>query len=208
MSAQLPPSKQILIFGFLTANGQKISKSLGNGVDPFAFSEKYGAEAVRYYLLTEILPFEDSDFSEERLRQKYNADLANGLGNLVARVSTLLEKNNISTALVANEQEAIKILETKSALADYQFNRTLQYIWQEIASCNEELTSKAPWKLKETSEVAEVLKPLAVRILQIALMLQPFMPVTAEKIINQFTQTQIIKSESLFPRLSAETELQ
>jgi len=208
MSAQLPPSKQILIFGFLTANGQKISKSLGNGVDPFAFSEKYGAEAVRYYLLTEILPFEDSDFSEERLRQKYNADLANGLGNLVARVSTLLEKNNISTALVANEQEAIKILETKSALADYQFNRTLQYIWQEIASCNEELTSKAPWKLKETSEVAEVLKPLAVRILQIALMLQPFMPVTAEKIINQFTQTQIIKSEARFPRLSAETELQ
>ncbi|MCF7860377.1 methionine--tRNA ligase [Patescibacteria group bacterium] len=208
MSAKLPPSRQVLIFGFLTANGQKISKSLGNGVDPFMFAEKYGAEALRYYLLTEILPFEDSDFSEERLRQKYNADLANGLGNLVARVSTLLEKNNIATALVTDEKAAINILETESGLADYQFHRALQYIWQEIAACNEELTAKAPWKLSELTDIEAVLKPLATRILQIALVLQPFMPVTAEKIINQFTQTQIIKSESLFPRLGAETELQ
>ncbi|MDD2680898.1 MAG: methionine--tRNA ligase [Patescibacteria group bacterium] len=206
LSAQLPLSKQVLIFGFLTANGQKISKSLGNGVDPYELTDKYGGEALRYYLLTEILPFEDGDFSEERLRIKYNADLANGLGNLVARVSTLLEKNNITTNLVVNDKSSILRLTTESGLNDYQFHRALQYIWQDIAACNEELTIKAPWKLTEVSEIAAVLKPLAARILDIALMLQVFLPLTAEKIIKQFTQTQISKAESLFPRLIAEVE--
>jgi len=206
LSAQLPLSKQILIFGFLTANGKKISKSLGNGVDPYKLTDKYGGEALRYYLLTEILPFEDGDFSEERLQTKYNADLANGLGNLVARVSTLLEKNNIATNLVADNNEALRQLTEESGLKDYQFHRALQYIWQEIAACNEELTSKAPWKLTEISEIEAVLKPLAARILHIALMLQVFMPVTAEKIMAQFTQPQIKKTESLFPRLNIEIE--
>lgn len=206
LSAGLPLSKQVLVFGFLTANGQKISKSLGNGVDPFVFSEKYGAEALRYYLLTEILPFEDSDFSEERLLQKYNADLANGLGNLVARVSNLLEKNQIATNLVANQAEVIKRLIAEASLPNYQFHRALQFIWQEIAACNEELTAKAPWKLTATEEISVVLKPLAERILNIALMLQPFLPLTAVAIIKQFTSPQILKGESLFPRLVAATE--
>ncbi len=206
LSAQLPLSKQVLIFGFLTANGQKISKSLGNGVDPFSFSDSYGAEALRYYLLTEILPFEDSDFSEDRLRQKYNADLANGLGNLVARVSTMLEKNVIATNLTCDNQAAINSLKATSGLEEYQFNRALQYIWQEIAACNEELSAKAPWKLTDLDDIAKVLKPLAQRILQIAVMLQPFLPITADKIIKQFSNSQILKADSLFPRLDVVAE--
>ena len=206
LSVGLPLAKQVLVFGFLTANGQKIGKSLGNSVDPFIFSEKYGAEALRYYLLTEILPFEDSDFSEERLVQKYNADLANGLGNLVARVSTLLEKNQITTNLSVDSKQAVARLQSESGLADYQFNRALQFIWQEIAACNEKLSAAAPWKLKETSAIAAVLEPLAARILQIALMLQPFLPETAEQIIRQFSCPQIIKGEPLFPRLAAMAE--
>jgi methionyl-tRNA synthetase len=201
LSAGLPLSKQVLIFGFLTADGQKISKSLGNSVDPFLFAKNYGAEALRYYLLTEIPPFEDSDFSEERLRQKYNADLANGLGNLVARVSTLLEKNLIVTNLKIDTESAIQRLHLESGLANYQFNRALQFIWQEIAACNEDLTIKAPWKLSDQAEIAAVLKPLAKRILSIAVMLQPFLPLTAEQIIKQFSSSQILKGESLFPRL-------
>lgn len=204
LSAGLPLSKQVLIFGFLTANGQKISKSLGNGVDLFYLLEKYGAEALRYYLLTEILPFEDGDFSEERLRLKYNADLANGLGNLVARVSTLLEKNEIITDLKLDNELAIKQLQAEKNLDSYQFNRTLQFIWQEVAQCNEELSAKTPWKLKEKEAIALILKPLATRIMLIATMLQPFLPVTAEKIIKQFSQKQIVKGEALFPRLIAD----
>ena len=102
LSAGLANSRQVLVFGFLTANGQKISKSLGNTVDPYELADKYGSDALRYYLLAEIPPFEDGDYSEEKFRERYNADLANGLGNLAARVSNLLEKNNIPTGLQVN----------------------------------------------------------------------------------------------------------
>jgi methionyl-tRNA synthetase len=205
MSAGIEPSRQVLIFGFLTANGQKIGKSLGNSIDPFALVEKFGQEALRYYLLAEITPFEDGDFSEDKLIIKYNADLANGLGNLVARVSNLLEKYQIKTNLGINNLEIIEKLKN-SGLDQYQFNRSLQYIWKEIADCNEVLSVQAPWKMTEIVEIEKVLLPLAKRILEIALMLQPFLPLTAEKIINLFTKEQITKSDILFPRLQLETK--
>ena len=206
LSAGLPLTRQVLVFGFLTANGKKISKSDGNGIDPFLFLEKYGDDALRYYLLTEIPPFEDGDFSEKRLRLKFNADLANGLGNLVARVGNLLEKNEIKTDLKVDTAAALSRLQTESGLAEYQFNRALEFIWREISGCNEELTAKAPWKMTEKAEIEAVLKPLAARILEIAVMLQPFLPSTAERVIDLFSKSQVIKGEPLFPRLIAENE--
>jgi methionyl-tRNA synthetase len=86
LSAGLPNSKQVFIHGFITANGQKMSKSLGNVINPFELVEKYGVDAVRYYLLREILPPDDGDFTYEKFEQRYNSDLAGGVGNLVARV--------------------------------------------------------------------------------------------------------------------------
>lgn len=204
MSAKLAPSKQILIFGFLTVDGQKISKSLGNSIDPFVLVDKFGAEALRYYLLSEISAFEDSDFSEDRLILKYNADLANGLGNLVARVSNLLEKNKIKTAFVADRKKALNRLEMESGLEHYQFNKTLQYIWLEVNACNEFLSSQAPWKMNDLNKIKEVLIGLSSRVLEIALMLEPFLPESSEKIIKLFTQEQVTKSEILFPRLNKE----
>ena len=91
LSAGLPPSRQILIHGFITVAGQKISKSLGNGVDPIALTKQYGIDPVRYYLLREIPSNEDGDFSEQKLVERYNGDLANNLGNLVSRVAKLIE---------------------------------------------------------------------------------------------------------------------
>jgi len=205
MSAGLEPSKQVLIFGFLTANGQKISKSLGNGVDPFALVEEFNSEALRYYLLAEIAPFEDGDFSKEKLILKYNADLANGLGNLVSRVSNLLEKHQIKTNLKIDNLGIIGDLKA-SGLEEYQFNKSLQFIWRKIANCNELLTTKAPWKLNDVEEIKKILEPLAKNILEIALMLQPFLPLAAEKIIKLFSQEQITKSDILFPRLQVETK--
>src|SRR6185437_6640424 len=81
----------LLVHEYLTINGQKISKSLGNAIDPNIFIDQYGVDAVRYYCLAKISPFSDGDFSEEKFKEIYTADLANGLGNLVARIAKLCE---------------------------------------------------------------------------------------------------------------------
>lgn len=202
-SAGLPFSKQVLVFGFLSLNGQKISKSSGNTVDPFDLVNRFGTDALRYYLLTEIQMFEDGDFSEKHLAQKYNADLANGLGNLVSRVSNLLEKHSIATNF--DQQKAAERSQEFFATYredNYRFGGLLQKIWQKIADNNEKLTFFAPWKLSDEEEIANILKPVAENILDIAYLLLPFIPESAEKIISQFSQPQIVKGESLFPRLA------
>jgi len=204
MSAGAPSSKQILVFGFLTSGGQKMSKSLGNVINPYELVDKYGTDAVRYYLLAEIAPFEDGDYSEDKFIGRYNSDLANGLGNLVARVSNLLEKNEIATGLSVQLDEA----DIKSAYDNfeesfkaYRFNEALQILWEKIKICDETLSQKAPWKMTDKKEITDVLKPLAQTILNVAYLLEPFLPLTAQKIQTQFTSNQIKKSDSLFPRI-------
>ncbi len=204
MSAGLPASRQVLVFGFLTANGQKISKSLGNSVDPFELVEKYGTDAVRYYLLAEIPPFEDGDYSEAKFKERYNADLANGLGNLAARVSNLLEKNDIATNLSVDLkdkgiEDLAKSLSEK--MKDYRFNEILQDVWAKIKNCDETLSRTAPWKMTDAVEISKILKPLAQDILNLAYILEPFLPSTAQKIQKQFSAVNIKKGEILFPRI-------
>ncbi len=207
MSAGLPASKQILVFGFLTANGQKISKSAGNGVDPYELADKYGADAVRYYLLAEIPPFEDGDYSEEKFRDRYNSDLANGLGNLSARVSNLLEKNAIETALEIDwkNESAKKLLdEFETSFKEYRFNECLQIIWAKIKNCDEILTKNAPWKMSDKAEIEKILKPIAFDILNVAYLLESFIPNSAQAIQTAFQEKQIKKMAPLFPRLQTE----
>jgi len=200
LSAGLPNSLQILIFGFNTNQGQKMSKSLGNVVDPFALVAKFGCDAVRYYFLREIQAFEDSDFSEENLIKLYNADLANGLGNLAARTSNLLEKNEIKLELEINNDEdlAKKFIDQMS---EYSFSEALKTLWDKIKESDEFLSQTTPWKLDDQEEIKTILKPVAQNILNIAYWLEPFLPETARKIKEQFSAKQIIKGESLFPRL-------
>ncbi len=202
LSAGLTPSKQILVFGFLTIDGEKISKSQGKSIDLFDLTNKFGYEALRYYLLSDIPTFEDGDFSEQRLILKYNADLANGLGNLVSRLSNLLEKNKIKTNLRVTNKALID-LANASGLSNYQFNQSLQFIWQKISFCNETLSNKAPWKMESRDEIIKVLIPLAEEVLDIATILQVFLPDSANKIIELFSQEQITKSTSLFPRIDS-----
>jgi methionyl-tRNA synthetase len=205
MSVGLPNSKQVLVFGFLTVNGEKISKSLGNTVDPLELSIKYGSDAVRYYLLAEMSPFEDGDYSEEKFRLRYNADLANGLGNLAARVSNLLEKNEIVTSLQINlETENIKstVDNFRIMMVDYKFNEALQIIWEKIKESDEILSREAPWKMEDKEKISIVLKPLAETILNLAYLLEPFIPGAAQKIQTQFLEPQIKKGSILFPRLT------
>ena len=200
LSAGLPSSKQILIFGFLTANGEKMSKSVGNVIDPFAVVKKYGADATRYYLLSEILPFEDGDFSYEKFEIRYNADLANGLGNLVSRVSNLLEKNEIEIKIRIDSDKKLK-KEFSQKMELYRFDEALKVLWGRLRESDEFLSAKAPWKMEDKDDIKKVLEPVAQSILNVAYYLQPFMPATAEKIIKQFGAKQVKKEEGLFPRI-------
>ncbi|MFH1890572.1 MAG: methionine--tRNA ligase [Candidatus Kuenenbacteria bacterium] len=200
MSAGLPTSKQVLIHGFITSGGQKMSKSLGNVVDPIKYIQKYGTDAVRYYLLSGITPFEDGDFTKEKFEQKYTADLANGLGNLVSRITTLVEKNSLDISLTLGRNKQL-VEDVDKKMAEYKFNEALSILWNKFSECDEEITKKEPWKINDKDELKLMLEPIVQKALNAADLLQPFLPETAEKIIKNLTQDKIKKSEILFPRL-------
>lgn len=211
MSAELPLSKGVLVFGFLTINGQKISKSLGNTINPLELVQKYHSDVVRYYLVKEISTFEDGDFSYEKLEKLYSSDLVNGLGNLVARVSNLIEKSDITiklkkinyqddTPLIEKNKDSF-YLDLDKKMDDYKINEALSLIVSKIKETDEFLSHKAPWKINNKEEKKQVLQIASENILNIALTIYPFMPVTANKIIKQFNAKKIVKEEILFPRL-------
>ncbi|MDD5527791.1 MAG: methionine--tRNA ligase [Patescibacteria group bacterium] len=201
MSAGLPNSKQVLVFGFISINGQKMSKSTGNVINPTELINKYGVDATRYFLLKEIKPFADSDFSFEKMETLYTADLANGLGNLAARVSTLLEKNSLETKLDKPTINSISGFAEK--MNQYAFDEALAVLWAKVTASDVMLTEKKPWKMEDKAEIKKVLEPIAQNILNIAFLLEPFMPTTAQKLQKQFSEPQIKKGKSLFPRLVA-----
>ncbi|MDO8559174.1 MAG: methionine--tRNA ligase [bacterium] len=198
--------KNILVHGFITVAGQKISKSLGNVIDPFELVKKYGTDPVRYFLLREILPTEDGDFTYEKFEQRYNSDLAKGLGNLVARVITMAAKSKIQNPKSKiNSKFKIQINKTKNgckkALSEFKFNETLMAVWELISYCDKYIEEKKPWSFdsaqdKEKSE--EVIGDLLSAIKEIAELLKPFLPETSEKIMEQIKTK---KSQPLFPRL-------
>lgn len=212
MSAGLPPSKQILIHGFITVDGQKMSKSLGNVIAPKALVQKYGTDPVRYYLLREIPSGEDGDFSYEKFEQRYNGDLANGLGNLVARVAKLGEK--ISPTVFPFERVALgvrtEIREAKTnvgvQIQEFRLNEALTTIWQLISSTDEYLSWLRPWEKKDKPEEFQEITGTACHFINsIRELLTPFLPVTAEKIKEQImvndSRIEIKKAGNLFPRL-------
>jgi methionyl-tRNA synthetase len=210
MSAGLPNSKQILIHGFITSEGQKMSKSLGNVVDPFEVVKKYGTDAVRYYLLREISPTKDGDFSTRRFEELYNADLANGLGNLVARVAKLFENNEleISTDLsIFPSLESNRVLQKiEPLLSEFKFNEALEYIWQALKNLDVYLNKEKPWELTKSAAKKKLKKIITgsttiVSLLDIAQALTPFLPETAEKIKKQFKGPKIKSQRPLFPRI-------
>jgi methionyl-tRNA synthetase len=201
MSAGLPNSTQVLIFGFITSGGQKMSKSLGNTVNPFDLVKKYSTDAVRYYLLADLTPYEDSDYTEEKFAARYTADLANGIGNLVSRTANMIEKEGIRLNLKPNSDEEF-IARLDSTMAGFQFDQVMKVLWDKFRSMDEFLTAKAPWKMEDKKEKEAVLIMVAQNILNAAYLLKPFLPATAEKIIAQFSAKGIKKGDGLFPRLA------
>ncbi len=198
MSAGLPNSKQVFIHGFITVNGQKISKSLGNVINPFDLVNKYGTDAVRYYLLAKINPYEDSDFTKEKFEDIFNSDLANGLGNLVSRIAKLCETSGF-------EFESKEIDEfdenISKSLNEFRFDEAIKVIFEKyITALDQKINKEEPWKLQ--GKDLEVFLKDAVRVIRtISSNLSPFLPETAEKIEEQFKGPKIKSGSPLFPRL-------
>ncbi|MFN4212401.1 MAG: methionine--tRNA ligase [Microgenomates group bacterium] len=197
MSAGLPNSKQIIIHGFISVDGQKMSKSLGNVVEPFKLVKKYGTDPLRYYLLREIPPFEDGDYSQRRMKEIYQSELANELGNLVSRLTKLGEEDNLSINDQVTEHWDTEIIEQFNS---FKFNLILENIWKKIKSLNKKIDIFAPWN-KKPEERKNFLVESLKQLNSIAFQLQPFLPETAEKII-QATSGKIKKIKPLFPRIT------
>jgi methionyl-tRNA synthetase len=192
--------KTVYAHDFFTFNGQKISKSLGNVVRPTELVEKFGTDGVRYYFIKYGPISRDVDLTLEKLQEVYNADLANGLGNLVARVAKLCERSQITFSEKKIDFYKSHRGETSRLLDEYKFNEALIYIWNHIRRLDKEIDKTKPWEKKGKS-LEEILKKLVDEIRQINGALKPFLPETAEKIEKQFKGPKIKSEKHLFPRI-------
>ena len=199
LSADLPPTKHIFIHGFIFVDGQKMSKSLGNVIDPLAMVEKYGVDGTRYLLLRHIHPYEDSDVSWAKFDEAFNANLANGLGNLVARVMKLAQDN--LDAPIAIPEPAPFAQEFLDALDRFEFNKAMDYIWGRIQAVDQRINAEEPFKLIKSDPVAgkKLIAELATEVYWIGRYLFPFMPETNELIKSTVAANK--KPDNLFKRL-------
>src|SRR3989338_216744 len=196
MSAGIEVPKQVVVHGFITVEGQKMSKTIGNIIDPLKLLKEFPVEALRYYLMRE-LPFDaDGNFSNKQLAERHNADLANGIGNLTNRILTMIEK--YCAGIVPKVSEAnndlINFLTRQiwpvytENMNRWRFDLALEAAWKFVAHCDQLISDKQPWVLAKAGkekEVANLLYHLAEALRHIAIMIWPVMPETAEKILMQ-----------------------
>jgi len=197
LSLGLPLPRAIFIHGFITIGGEKMSKSLGNVVDPLFLIKKYGADALRYYLLREIPSTKDGDFTYEKFERRYNDDLAKGLGNLTARILSLYQKIGANKPLKPREAEEI-VRETQTnyekAISEFRLNDALASVWRLISWCDKYIDKKKPWETKDSKTLSHLLFLLE----KISQYLFPFLPATSRKISEQLKKGEW---ETLFPKL-------
>lgn len=191
----LPLPQKVFAHGWWTVDGQKMSKSKGNFISPHEITREFGLDALRYFLLREIPFGQDGDFSKEALRRRYNADLANDLGNLISRVIEMVDRF-LDGRLPARpdfekdlypKQWAQKTAEIDAAIKELDFAQALSIIWSVIATLNQYVNEQAPWKLQKTdpSKVEPVLFNLVWSLRIVMSWLEPFMPQTAAKVQSQ-----------------------
>ena len=197
LSAGLPLPRTLLVHGFITSGGKKMSKSLGNVIDPLELMGEYGGDAVRLYLARHVSPFEDGDITVEKFKEAYNADLANGLGNLASRVMTLAEKH--LPAAVRPEPAPFPEAYT-AALANFEFNRATDVIWNLIETLDRRIAEEMPFKVIKTDEEKgrKMILTLTQDLYLIARLLNPLMPATSATIKEAILQNK--KPTNLFPR--------
>ena len=185
LAAKIPNSHQIIINGFITGDGGvKMSKTLGNVVDPKIIVDEYGTDALRYFLLREVSSFEDSPFTVERFKEAYNSGLANGLGNLVSRLMNMVVAYDIDTSLITREKFIFNDDRFNEPLKKFNIKNAMDYAWDCIGVTNLMIQSKEPFKkIKINPEETKAdIKQMVQQLFDIAYMLRPALPETAKKI--------------------------
>ena len=199
LAAELPLPGRVFAHGWWTNEGEKISKSLGNVIDPFELIESYGLDAVRFFLMREVPFGNDGDFSRQSFVLRCNADLAKGLGNLSQRTLSLIHKNcdgcvpkpgdfiNEDNALLENIESLLDIV--RGHMDRQAFHAALEAIFAQAAAADVYISRQEPWVLKKTdpARMATVLYVLAEAIRQLAILIQPIMPESAAKILDQLS---------------------
>jgi len=227
MSANLPTSKQIFIGGFITSDGRKMSKSIGNVIAPYTVVEKYGTDPVRYFLLGGISAYGDGDWSTERFEEFYTAHLANGIGNLTSRVLTMIEKYADSVVGRQTTDNRLRMHtfweQYAVAFALFDFEKIVTLTNGLVTRLDEIISEEKPWeKAKVGEDISGLLYQLAEGLRHIGLALLPIIPEASEKILSQLgidvakfesldvesqwgrlvPGTKVSKGEILFPRLT------
>ncbi len=196
LSAGLPLPKALLVHGFITSGGKKMSKTLGNVIDPEELITEYGTDAVRYYLARHISPFDDGDITRETFKEAYNASLANGLGNLTSRIMKMAEEHLDAPVEVTESISA----DFSDALEAFNVQKAADVIWDRVQLLDQKIAETKPFQLIKTDAEAgkRIIAELATELYTIAYLLTPIMPETAEKIKTAVKENK--KPENLFAR--------
>ena len=195
LDKELP--KVIFAHGFFSIDGQKMSKSLGNIIDPLELVNSYGVDGIRYLLLTSFAFGNDGDVSLLKFNEKYNADLANGIGNLVSRIARLCENITISSIIKSSNSNLASDVEV--FMKSYRPDEALKRIQTEITLLDRKIHEDHSWTMSGEG-LKRCLIPYVQKILEIANNLEPFLPDTATQINEIFSRLKISKPPSLFPR--------
>ena len=211
----LPLPKQLLVHGHISSGGMKMSKSVGNVVDPNEIIDNYGLDAFRYYFSRHIPTLDDGDFTWEKFEKAYNNELGNDLGNLISRVANMIKRYQ-SGVIGDIPGDEFDLHNYENHMKNLEFNKAMDEVWVLVRAHNQYIENVKPWEIAklakeskdEENHLAEVLAHSAGGILQIAKMLEPFMPETAEKINTIFASGVIRDKEIgiLFPKIYLKTE--
>ncbi len=204
LALDLPLPKTLYVHGFITMNGEVMSKSVGNVIAPSEIVDTYGSDAARYYLLRHIPSYNDGDFSWDKFENAYNNELGNDLGNLVQRLSSMIMKYQEGViGDVAGDQHDEGPYH--DAMEDMRFDKALEFVWRQVHGLNQYIDTEKPWKIAKESETGHLRDVLAygvANLLQIAKLLEPFLPNSSAAINKIFSEGVVRNFKGvLFPRI-------
>lgn len=215
LGLDLPLPKTLLVHGHISSGGVKMSKSIGNVVDPNEIIDNYGLDAFRYYFSRHIPTLDDGDFTWEKFEKSYNNELGNDLGNLVSRVANMIKRYQ-SGVIGEVKSDEFDLHNYEKHMKNLEFNKAMDEAWTLVRAHNQYIENVKPWEIAklakeskdEENHLAEVLAHSAGGILQIGRMLAPFMPETSEK-IEKMLGSGVVRDEEigiLFPKIYLKTE--